>query len=127
MEQGETNWYTVTAFRQLAQNVGSSVQKGDRVVVTGRLKIRKWESGQREGMVVEIDAEAIGHDLAWGTSTFTRIARPPRAVESASAPLDEIETASSGAPTDGFVPDSSTSAATDASGWALPAMVGAPT
>jgi single-strand DNA-binding protein len=69
---GETNWYTVTAFRQLALNVVASVMKGQRVVVSGRLRIRDWESGDRAGTTVEIDADALGHDIAWGTSVFTR-------------------------------------------------------
>ncbi len=69
---GETNWYTVTAFRQLADNVLASLRKGQRVVVTGRVRIRSWESGERSGMTVEVDADAIGHDLVWGRSTFER-------------------------------------------------------
>jgi len=69
---GETNWYTVTAFRQLAVNVVGSVNKGQRVVVTGKLRVRDWESGDRAGTTVEVDADALGHDLAWGTSVFTR-------------------------------------------------------
>jgi len=56
---GETNWYTVTAFRQLAENVLGSLRKGQRVVVTGRLRIRSWEAGDRSGMTVEVDADAI--------------------------------------------------------------------
>jgi len=69
---GETNWYTVTAFRQLALNSNASVEKGQRILVTGRLKIRDWENGERTGTTVEIEAESIGHDLAWGTAAFTR-------------------------------------------------------
>jgi single-strand DNA-binding protein len=69
---GETNWYTVTAFRQLAMNVVGSVNKGQRVVVSGKLRVRDWESGDRAGTTVEIDADALGHDLAWGTSVYTR-------------------------------------------------------
>ena len=69
---GETYWYTVTAFRQLALNSNASVEKGQRVLVTGRLKIRDWQNGERTGTTIEIEAEAIGHDLAWGTAAFTR-------------------------------------------------------
>lgn len=71
---GDTNWYTVSAFRQLAQNVKSSLSKGDPVLVTGRLRVRQWESekGQR-GTSVEIDAEAIGYDLTFGSGSFTRL------------------------------------------------------
>lgn len=69
---GDTNWYTVTAFRALGTNVASSVEKGQRVIVQGRLRLRDWESGERNGTSVEIEAEAIGHDLAFGRATFTR-------------------------------------------------------
>jgi len=70
---GETNWYTVTTFRQLASNVATSVVKGDRVVVTGRLRVREWEAGEKSGTNVEIEADSVGHDLTWGTTSFTRV------------------------------------------------------
>ena len=71
---GDTNWFSVVAFRQLASNVAVSLQKGHRIVVTGRLRVRDWETPERKGINVEIDADAIGHDLAWGTAAFTRSA-----------------------------------------------------
>lgn len=69
---GETNWYTVTTFRQLAINTVGSVSKGDRVMVSGRLRIRPWEVGDRSGTNVDVEADAVGHDLGWGTTAFTR-------------------------------------------------------
>jgi single-strand DNA-binding protein len=69
---GDTNWYTITTFRQLAMNSAGSVKKGERVVVTGRLRIREWQSGERTGLNIDVEADALGHDLAWGTSTFSR-------------------------------------------------------
>lgn len=69
---GETNWFTITAFRQLAVNVASSVNKGERVFVSGKLRIRDWDNGERSGTSVEIEADALGHDLTWGTAAFTR-------------------------------------------------------
>ncbi|MFT6534451.1 MAG: single-strand DNA-binding protein [Alpinimonas sp.] len=69
---GETNWFTVSAFRALATNAASSVVKGDRVVVTGRLRVRDWENTDRSGTNVEIEADSLGHDLTWGTSVYTR-------------------------------------------------------
>lgn len=69
---GETNWYTVTAFRQLAISTSHSVSKGDRIFLTGKLRVRDWDNGERAGTSVEIEADSIGHDLAWGTSVFTR-------------------------------------------------------
>ncbi|WP_217183825.1 single-stranded DNA-binding protein [Streptomyces sp. AC495_CC817] len=65
-----TNWYSVAAFRHLGEHVASSLRTGDSVIVTGRLKIRSWEAGEKHGTSVDIDADAIGHDLRWGTSTF---------------------------------------------------------
>ena len=69
---GETNWYTVTAFRQLAINAAGSVSKGDRIVTVGKLRVRDWDNGERAGTSVEIEAESLGHDLTWGSSVFTR-------------------------------------------------------
>ncbi|WDF32052.1 single-stranded DNA-binding protein [Arthrobacter agilis] len=70
---GHTNWYSVSMFRQLATNAGASIRKGDRVIVTGRLKVRPWiNSDGRTGTSVEIDAETAGHDLMWGTANFKR-------------------------------------------------------
>lgn len=74
---GDTNWYTVSAFRHLAGNVRQSVRKGDRVLVIGRLRVRRWESGEKSGIAVEVDADTIGHDLAWGVSQYVRT--PPKA------------------------------------------------
>lgn len=70
--EGETNWYTVSAFRQLAINESTSVSKGDRVIVVGKLHVRDWDNRERAGTSVEVEAEAVGHDLNWGTSSFTR-------------------------------------------------------
>lgn len=88
---GETNWYTITCFRQLAINVSSSVDKGNRVVVTGRLRIRDWTSGEKAGTSVEVDADAVGHDLTWGTAVYTRSvsARAASDGETTGAALDD--------------------------------------
>lgn len=70
-----TNWYTVSAFRQLAEHVKSSVHSGDGVIVTGRLRVREWENNGRKGTSVDIEADAIGHDLRWGTSAYAKASR----------------------------------------------------
>lgn len=69
---GETNWFTVTAFRQLAINSAGSINKGDRLVVAGKLRVRDWDNGERAGTSVEVEADSLGHDLTWGSSVFTR-------------------------------------------------------
>ena len=66
------NWYTVTSFHKLAMNVFASISKGDRIMVTGHVRVRDWDNGDRAGVSVEVEAISIGHDLAWGTSEFTR-------------------------------------------------------
>jgi single-strand DNA-binding protein len=68
----ETNWYTVTAFRDLAVNVVGSIVKGQRILVTGRLHVRAWSTDEKSGTNVEVEAETLGHDLRWGDAQFTR-------------------------------------------------------
>ena len=70
---GQTNWYSVSLFRQLATNAAFSIHKGDRVIVAGRLKVRQWALDDgRSGTSVDIDAETVGHDLLWGTANYRR-------------------------------------------------------
>ncbi|MFJ3956813.1 single-stranded DNA-binding protein [Arthrobacter sp. NPDC090010] len=70
---GETNWFTVQAYRQLAGNIAGSVRKGQRVVVLGRLKLRQWRNDEGKTFhVAQIEAESIGHDLSWGTANYQR-------------------------------------------------------
>lgn len=69
---GETNWYTITSFNKLALNSSTSISKGDRIIVTGKLRVRDWDNGERSGTSVEIEADSMGHDLTWGTSVYTR-------------------------------------------------------
>lgn len=87
---GETNWYTITAFRQLAINVAGSVEKGQRVVVTGRLRIRDWATEEKDGTTIEVDAEAIGHDLSWGTASFTRSVATAVREQGSVAPVEAV-------------------------------------
>lgn len=72
-KEGATNWYTVKAYRRLAQNIATSIEKGQPLVVSGRQRISRWnrEDGT-QGTTVEVDALGIGHDLNYGTSTFAR-------------------------------------------------------
>jgi single-strand DNA-binding protein len=71
-EDGDTTWFTVSAFRVLAENVKTSIKKGERLIITGRLRIRDWEAGEKSGTDVEVEADAIGHDLTWGTTEFVK-------------------------------------------------------
>ncbi|MFE0100295.1 single-stranded DNA-binding protein [Streptomyces sp. NPDC059009] len=79
---GHTNFFTVCAWRGLALNVQGSVAVGEPVIVRGKLRVRSEERGGQHFMSADIDAVAIGHDLARGTSAFRRVynrAEPDRA------------------------------------------------
>lgn len=76
-QDGESVFLDVTCWRRLAQNVGNSLVKGDRVVVLGRM--RQWVA-ERDGVrrtMHEVEAEVVGADLQRGMVTIAR----PRRVE----------------------------------------------
>lgn len=69
----QTSFFDVKCWAQMAENVGESVQKGSRVVVSGRLEQRSWESenGDKRSKV-EVVADEIGPSLKWATATVTK-------------------------------------------------------
>jgi single-strand DNA-binding protein len=75
-KDGETSFFRVNVWRELAANAAESLSKGDRVLVTGRLKARSWETpeGERRS-VVEVEAEEVGPSLKWATATPQRTSR----------------------------------------------------
>jgi single-strand DNA-binding protein len=73
---GDTSFFRITAWRQLAEHVGDSLSKGDRVIVTGQLRSRAWETPEGDKRsVVEVTAEEVGPSLRWAT------AKPERATK----------------------------------------------
>lgn len=72
VEPGVNNWFTILAFNGIAIYANSSINKGDRIVVSGEIKLRDWDNGESTGTSVEINADTLGHDLEYGTSVFTR-------------------------------------------------------
>ncbi|MFB1427878.1 single-stranded DNA-binding protein [Micrococcus endophyticus] len=70
-----TNWYSVSAFGQLGSNTAQSVRKGNPVIVTGRLRVRDWSTEERSGTTVDVVADAVGLDLAFGSAAFQRSQR----------------------------------------------------
>ena len=71
-----TSFYSVSCWGYLARNVAESLRKGERVVVTGRLDVREY-SGDDKVLRTSVDvvADAVGHDLTYGTSRFTKVRR----------------------------------------------------
>jgi single-strand DNA-binding protein len=73
---GQTSWYTVNCWRNLGRNVKESVQRGDAVIVHGRVRVDVWErEGQPNSVSWFVDATFVGHDLSRGTSSFVKTAR----------------------------------------------------
>jgi single-strand DNA-binding protein len=67
------SYFTVKCWRRLAINAASSLHKGDMVVVRGRVYMNHWVDGQqRQQSRMEIEADSLGHDLAYGWSRFLR-------------------------------------------------------
>jgi len=72
----QTSFFNVVAWRQLAENASASLTKGTRVVVTGRLEQRSWETDQGEKRsLVEIVADDIAPSLRWATAEVHRVER----------------------------------------------------
>jgi single-strand DNA-binding protein len=71
---GETSFFRINVWRQLAEHVAESLSKGDRAVVIGRFKSRSWETPEGDKRsVVEVEADEVAPSLRWA------IAKPERA------------------------------------------------
>jgi len=75
-KDGDTSFFRVNVWRQLAENVAESLTRGTRVVVTGTLKMRQWETQEGEKRsVVEIEATEVGPSLKWATAKIEKTSR----------------------------------------------------
>jgi single-strand DNA-binding protein len=74
--QEQTSFFNITAWGDLGENLAASVTKGSRVIVTGRLQQREYET--REGdkrTIVEVIADEAGPSLRWAQAQVERISR----------------------------------------------------
>ena len=74
--QEKTSFFNITAWDALGENAAATLTKGMRVLVSGRLEVREYES--REGgkrVSVDITADEIGPSLRWARATVERITR----------------------------------------------------
>jgi single-strand DNA-binding protein len=68
-----TSFFDVVCWGQLAENAAQSLSKGSRVIVSGRLDQRSWETAERERRSkIEITADEIAPSLRWATAVITR-------------------------------------------------------
>ena len=70
---GETSFFKVNVWRGQAEHLADSLSKGDRVMVTGRLRQRTWETPEGEKRsVAEIEADEVGASLKFATAKVER-------------------------------------------------------
>ena len=69
----QVSFFDIVCWRELAENVAESLSKGSRIMVSGRLDQRSWETDQGEKRSkVEVVADEIGPSLRWATAQVTR-------------------------------------------------------
>ena len=68
-----TSFFDVVCWRDMAENAAESLGKGSRIIVSGRLEQRSWETsdGDRRSKV-EVVADEIGPSLRWATAQVTK-------------------------------------------------------
>ncbi len=91
-ENGDTSYYTATAWGPQAENVFASLKRGQRVIVTGRLVERSFTAtrGENEGQTIrrhEIIVDEIGPSLRFATAKPEKAARGDEPVEPDEAPF----------------------------------------
>src|SRR5690349_840 len=75
-KDGDTLFLSCAVWRQAAENVAESLQRGMRVIVQGRLKSRQYETREGEKRTVfEIEVEEVGPSLRSATAKVTRASR----------------------------------------------------
>jgi len=75
-KDGDALFLRCSVWRQAAENVAESLQRGARVVVTGRLKQRSFETKEGEKRtVVELDVDEVGPSLKYATAKVTKASR----------------------------------------------------
>ncbi|OLT34361.1 hypothetical protein BJF79_07260 [Actinomadura sp. CNU-125] len=75
-EDADVLFLSCSAWRQLAENIAESLERGMKVIVTGRLKQSSYDTAEGEKRTVyEIDAEEVGPSLRTATAKVVRAAR----------------------------------------------------
>ena len=68
-----TSFFDVVCWRELAENASESLRRGSRVIVTGRLEQRSWETSDNEKRSkVEVVADELGPSLRWASAVVTK-------------------------------------------------------
>ncbi|HLI57365.1 MAG TPA: single-stranded DNA-binding protein [Actinomycetota bacterium] len=87
----QTDYFTVNAWRSLAENIAQSCKVGTRVIVMGRLQSRSWETeeGQKR-TAIEIEADEVGPSLRWANAEVVKASRSaPAATDNWASDMSE--------------------------------------
>lgn len=75
-KEAEVHFFDVTVWDDQAENVAACLNKGDRVVVTGRLAFRQYDDKEgNKRNAVSIVADEVGASLRWATTEITKVAK----------------------------------------------------
>jgi len=89
-KDGEALFLRVSVWREFAEHVAGSLTKGSRVIATGRLKQRSYETKEGEKRTsIELEVDEIGPSLRYATAQVTRAASSRDAAPRAGAPVAE--------------------------------------
>lgn len=101
---GDSLYLTVSAWRDLAENLHSSLRMGDSIIVQGRLYSRDFDVEGKRRSVVEMEASAVGPNLRWATAAVTRVKRSDSAESALGVTAVGLRDAGSGADEAGHDP-----------------------
>ena len=73
---GDTLFLRATAWRQVAENVAESLQRGQRVIATGRLRQSNWETPEGDKRSsIDLEVDEVGPSLTFATAKVTKTTR----------------------------------------------------
>jgi len=80
-KDAEASFYRCQAWRDLAEHIAESLDKGHRVIVTGELSQRSWpdkDDPAKMHYAWEVTADEVGPSLTWATASIKKMARTGR-------------------------------------------------
>jgi single-strand DNA-binding protein len=69
----QVSFFDIVCWREMAENVGESITRGSRIIVSGRLEQRSWETqdGEKRSRI-EVIADELGPSLRWATAQVVK-------------------------------------------------------
>lgn len=110
-KDGDTLFLRASVWREFAEHIAGSLTKGTRVIATGKLRQRSFETKEGEKRsAIELDIDAIGPDLRYATAALTRAQRAGNGAQSAQSaePWSQSTPDAAGASGGGFYDSEST-------------------